>query len=355
MTVAEDQKLLRVALLWHGDRAARQNATLAEGRFSGVAEALRAVGVETEPAVYHDDFAEEVYTQLSGVDGVLVWVNPIEQGRDRSTLDAMLRRVAGQGIVVSAHPDTIQKMGTKEVLVRTQGMSWGCETHLYPSLQTLRETLPLHLKDGRPWVLKQYRGNGGNGVWKVERHPSDPALLRVRHALRGSVQQDMTLAAFLTLCEPYFAGAGRMIGQLYQERLPDGMVRCYLVRDKVAGFGHQAINALFPAPPGAPADDAPQPGPRLYHPPTAPEFQAIKAKMEGEWLPELCRTLDLDANTLPLLWDADFLFGPRDTMGKDTYVLCEINVSAVSPFPPEALQSLALANKERLLAARLAL
>jgi hypothetical protein len=39
-----------------------------------------------------------------------------------------------------------------------------------------------------------------------------------------------------------------MIDQAYQERLTEGMIRCYLVVDQVEGFGHQAINALFPRP-----------------------------------------------------------------------------------------------------------
>ena len=56
--------------------------------------------------------------------------------------------------------------------------------------------------------------------------------------------------------------------------------------------------------------------------------------------------------SLPLLWDADFLFGPKTASGEDTYVLCEINVSAVSPFPEEALKPLAKAAIERLLAYR---
>ena len=77
----------------------------------------------------------------------------------------------------------------------------------------------LRLEEGKPRVLKQYRGNGGNGVWKVEQHPSDPALVRVRHALRGSVEQDIPLDAFLTQCEAYFTGSGRLIDQAYQERL----------------------------------------------------------------------------------------------------------------------------------------
>jgi hypothetical protein len=314
----------------------------------GVAEALRAVGVDAEPAVYNDAFADEVRQQLSGVDGALVWVNPIEQGHDRTVLDALLRQVANAGVFVSAHPEIILMMGTKEVLFRTRDMSWGCDTYLYATVQEFREQLPHRLAEGKPRVLKQYRGNGGNGVWKVERHPSDPALVRVRHALRGSAEEDFSLDAFLAQCEAYFAGSGRIIDQAYQERLTEGMVRCYLVQDRVAGFGHQAINALYPAPPGAPASDAPAPGPRLYHPPTAPDFQPIKRKMEGEWLPALCQTLDVAPESLPMIWDADFLFGPKTASGEDTYVLCEINVSAVYPFPEAALEPLARATKERL-------
>jgi hypothetical protein len=97
-------------------------------------------------------------------------------------------------------------------------------------------------------VLKQYRGNGGNGVWRVE--VIEGTRLRVRHAQRGSSEEEMELDSFLTRCEPYFAGDGRMLDQPYQARLVDGMVRCYLVRDRVAGFGEQLINALFPALPG---------------------------------------------------------------------------------------------------------
>ncbi|MCW3096550.1 MAG: hypothetical protein JWL77_2168 [Chthonomonadaceae bacterium] len=346
MVVADTRP--RVALLWHGDREARNTSTLEGKHLHGVAEALRAVGIEAEPAVYCDEFADEVREQLSGLDGALVWVNPIEHGHDRTILDALLRHVADAGVFVSAHPDVIQKMGTKEVLFRTRDMSWGCDTHLYTTVQEFREQLPRRLAEGKPRVMKQYRGNGGNGVWKVERHPSAPTLVRVRHALRGNIEQDIPLDAFFVQCEAYFTGPGRIIDQPYQERLTNGMVRCYLVGDRVAGFGHQAINALFPAPSDGAPTDAPQPGPRLYYPPTTPDFQAIKRKMEEEWLVALCQTLDMEPQSLPLIWDADFLYGPRTASGEDTYVLCEINVSAVYPFPQEALESLARTTRERL-------
>jgi hypothetical protein len=52
-----------------------------------------------------------------------------------------------------------------------------------------------------------------------------------------------------------------VVDQARQARLAEGMVRGSPVRDRVAGFGQQAANALYPATAG---DPAPQPGPRLY-------------------------------------------------------------------------------------------
>jgi len=151
----------------------------------------------------------------------------------------------------------------------------------------------------------------------------------------------MSLEAFIAQCEPYFAGGEGMIDQIYQQQLADGMVRCYLVRDRVAGFGEQLVNALYPTAPGMAPSDAPQPGPRLYFPPTRPDFQRLKQKLEQEWLDELCRLIELTKSQLPVLWDADFLFGPKAADGHDTFVLCEINVSSVYPFPDDALVPLA--------------
>ena len=143
-----------------------------------------------------------------------------------------------------------------------------------------------------------------------------------------------------------------MIDQAYQSRLPEGTVRCYLVHDKVGGFGLEAINALYPAPAGAPAQAAPQPTPRLYHPPTLPQFQALKRQLEEGWVPALQALLDIKAEQLPVLWDCDFLLGPKNKAGDDTYVLCEINVSSVSPFPDSAVPMVAQAALARMQAAR---
>ena len=342
----------RIAILSPGSQEARQNATGASSRFSDLFNAFAARGIHAEPAIYHDDFREQVRQQLLQVDAVLVWVNPIEAGRDRSALNAMLRDVAAAGVFVSTHPDVIAKLGTKEVLYLTRRIGWGCETHLYLSMEQMVRELPLRLTTGQARVLKQNHGSSGNGVWKIQLSLTQPTdsnnsrpsavpqpetVVSVRHALRGCIEEDITLGEFYRRCEPYFAANGRMIEQVYQERLPEGMIRCYLVHDKVVGFGHQAINALFPAPPGTAPTEAPMPGPRLYHPPTMAAFQNLKTKLEQEWLPAAQRLLAIETERLPVLWDCDFLLGPKADNGEDTYVLCEINVSSVAPYPESAV------------------
>ena len=344
----------RVAIVFPASAVSGQSARIEDTRFARVAAALRDAGMAVEAVPYADEAAEAVRAQLLRADGVLVWINPIQDGRDRAVLDALLEDVAAAGVFVSAHPDTIRKMGTKEVLYRTRPMGWGCDTRLYATADALRAELPRCLAAGKPRVLKQVRGNGGDGVWKVEAASPDApdARLRVRHARRGSVEEEMPLDEFLRRCAPYFAGGGCMIDQAYQPRLTDGMVRCYLVGDRVAGFGEQQVNALYPALPGADPRTAPPPGPRLYYPPTRPDFQPLKARMETAWVAEMCRTLALDPARLPIIWDADFLYGPKDAAGADSYVLCEINVSSVYPFPDEALAPLAAAMRARLEARR---
>ncbi len=342
--MATDQ-IGRIALLWRGDRDARAKATPTNNRLSPVFEALAAVNVAAEPAVYSDEIVDEVRDQLLRVDGVLVWVDPISDGHDRSRLDRMLREVAAKGVWVSAHPDVILKMGVKEVLFRTRRLGWGTETNLYLTLDELKERLPLRLASG-PRVLKQNRGNGGIGTWKVElmadassKIGSD-TIVRVLHARRGSVEEDLPLSDFMTRCEQYFAGSGCMIDQPFQPRLPDGMIRCYMVRDKVVGFGHQLVKALMPSPLGT---EPAQPGPRIMYGASEPAFQDLRGKVEAEWTPSMMRLLDLDHASLPVIWDADFLYGPKTTFGEDTYVLCEINVSAVFPFPEQAVAKIAQA------------
>jgi hypothetical protein len=86
--------------------------------------------------------------------------------------------------------------------------------------------------------------------------------------------------------------------------------------------------------------------------PDTPGYQALRASVERDWIPGMKRLLDVNTYSLPVLWDADFLFGPKDATGADTYVLCEINVSAVWPYPTQASRKIAEATVARLAAAK---
>src|ERR1700761_8128816 len=143
MTIADKRK---IAVVWRGDAEARRNATPQNNRFFRVFEELAALGITANPAVFDESFADDVRAQLLTADGVLVWVDPLHEGKNRMVLDALLRDVAAHGPWVSAHPDTILKMGTKEVLYRTRHLGWGVDTHLYRTTDDFRAAFPARLQ-----------------------------------------------------------------------------------------------------------------------------------------------------------------------------------------------------------------
>ncbi len=332
----------RIAILSRGDEAERRSATPLTSRFKAVFAALADVGINAEPVIYEDDVVDAVRAQLATLDGVLVWVNPIHEGRNRANLDTLLREVAARGVWVSAHPDVILKMGTKEVLHRTRTMSWGCDTALYRMPEAMRAELPARLAAG-PRVIKRNRGNGGQGVWKVETLASrhNRPTVRVLEATKDA-SEELTLDEFLERCLEYFED-GCVIDQPFQARLSEGVVRCYMAGDRCAGFGHQKVKALVDA--SAARAEA---GPRLYTSNADPRFQRLRRFMEDEWAPQLTSLLTIPRRDLPMIWDADFMLGPARADGTDSYVLGEINVSSVFPMPDEAPAEIARRVADRL-------
>jgi hypothetical protein len=182
-------------------------------------------------------------------------------------------------------------------------------------------------------VLKRYRGNGGQGVWKVTLLQNELVSLQQATDRDGSTSQ-ATLAQFIASCETYFTGEGRLIDQPFQPRIVEGMVRSYFCADEVIGFARQF------APGNAQGTPNPKtfglPAAKTMFPPGEAQFAGLRQSLEHEWIPRMMTTLALERSQLPALWDADFLFGPKTADGKDTYVLCEINASCITPFPPEA-------------------
>ena len=135
-----------------------------------------------------------------------------------------------------------------------------------------------------------------------------------------------------------------MIDQPFQARLSEGVVRCYMAGDRCAGFGHQKVKALVDASAARAGS-----GPRIYTFNADPRFQRLRRLMEDEWTPQLTSLLDISPRDLPIIWDADFMLGPRGADGTDSYVLGEINVSSVFPIPDEAPAEIARRVADRLL------
>ena len=123
-----------------------------------------------------------------------------------------------------------------------------------------------------------------------------------------------------------------MIDQPFQARLSEGVVRCYMAGDRCAGFGQQKVKALV--------DWPRRPRRRWTTGFTLPtpnlRFQRLRRLMEDEWTAQLISLLDMAPRDLPMIWDADFMLGPKGADGTDSYVLGEINVSSVFPIPDGA-------------------
>ena len=330
-----------IAVLWRGDRSAEQAGIGSNERLRPVLDAFHALGATTEPIVYRDEIAASVLARLSSADGVLVWVDPIgKNGETRARLDALLRTVADRGVWVGSHPDVIDVIGTKDVLHRTRGVGWVDDVHRYRSLEELRDQLPGRLSS-RARVLKPHRGNGGIGVWKVERvagHPDGSVTfdtpVRVHEArVRDLQSETLRLGAFLDRCAGNFDDGGCVIDQPFQPRVAEGLIRVYLVTDEVVGFAIQGAGELL-AEPSAAERIMGLPSPKTMFPPDEPRFTRLRTQLEHDWLPALQQQLELATEKLPALWDLDFLLGPRDAHGHDTYVLCEINASCITPYPP---------------------
>jgi hypothetical protein len=155
----------------------------------GVLRALSELGGVPEAVVWADEMAEVTRERLLACSGVLVWVNPITNGRDRTVLDGVLREVAKAGVWVSAHPDVIDTIGTKEVLYRTRVLVG----RRRPNLSQRRDrstALNPGPADPRPIVLEAPSGHDGLGVWKIsliasEREPSLASIVSVTHAYDG--------------------------------------------------------------------------------------------------------------------------------------------------------------------------
>jgi hypothetical protein len=319
-------KLYRLALMWRGNWRAPEEPTNHASRLAPLVQAFAVLGVETTPVLYFDEEVEAARRAVLLCDGVMVWINPLQDGRDRAKVNALLRDVANEGVLVSAHPDAIGSMGTKEVLFQTRDLGWGVDVDIYRTHEEFALRFPVKLATAGARVLKPLRGNDGQGVTKVEL--AGPGQVRVQSA-SSDLLETLPFADLLPRLAGAFADGG-LIDQAFQTNVEAGMVRCYMSGDRVVGFSEQQPRARETRS-GAPAFG--MHSAKAMHDADAARFLDLRRLMEVDWTPSLMRTLGLAPDDLPALWDADFLWREAGAARPSPWALCEINVSSVLPFP----------------------
>ena len=207
---------------------------------------------------------------------------------------------------MSAHPDVVDKMGTKEVLYTTRTLGWGTDTQLYESAAQFRAEFPARLAADGTRVIKTSRGSGGRGVWKVRLLGDGrtslaglDAQVAVQHArVRDETTTAMTLGDFIVSCSPLFddwGGRGRLVDQAFCRAISRGIIRCYLVGDRVVGFARQFPDS------GRVETIMGLPSSKTMYGPDEREFSTLRAQVEKEWVPAMQARLGVATVDLPAL------------------------------------------------------
>lgn len=328
-------KTYSIALMIFGETNSTRNA-LTEDKYRNLAISFQEKGFDVNSVIYNDTIAAKLAKELRRYDAILVWVNPIEQGNDRKILDTLLTELSAHGCIVSAHPAIILKIGTKEILYATKEMEFGGDVNLFHSFEDFKERfLPTTGLRGTR-ILKQYRGNGGNGIFKIDMSAIKNNSIGITHAVSGDKERILSVEDFLEEIKSYFTHNSVLIDQEWNQNIINGMVRCYLSGDKVTGFGYQEVNALYPK---IETDSKSKlPSKRYYFSEHCGLFQDLKAIMENNWVPRIQEKFSIEKEMLPVIWDADFFINKINTENtNEKYSLCEINVSCVSPFPESSI------------------
>jgi glutathione synthase/RimK-type ligase-like ATP-grasp enzyme len=212
-------------------------------------------------------------------------------------LDTLLRSLAAKGIFVSADPEVIRKIGTKKVLYTTRHMDWGGDTDAYTDFNDFTRRFLSSVEERKVRILKQYRGNGGNGVFKVWFADTAKKLVSVVHALKAGEERILSQEDFHNEFKKYFDNDGILINQNWVSKITNGMVRCYLTGSKVSGFGYQESNALCPQSDGPDSNVRPT-SKRYYYSEHCGLFRDLRNIMESKWVPELQKIHEIEDNLM---------------------------------------------------------
>ncbi len=155
----------KIGIMLYGENGEEKNI-FSEPKYKLLAEKIIENNIMVETINYNDSISKQLFEKLIKYKAILVWVNPIEKNMNRKNLDDLLLKVSNEGIYVSTHPNTILKIGTKDVLKQTEKMSWSCNVNVFTTYKQFESGFIKSLEKYGTRILKPYRGNGSKGILK---------------------------------------------------------------------------------------------------------------------------------------------------------------------------------------------
>eukprot|EP00963_Diacronema_lutheri_P006088 scaffold516_cov307-Pavlova_lutheri.AAC.2 len=295
-----------------------------------ICNALIDMGWCSYPVFYSDKEAAHVEAELMAADGVVVRVNPaVYEGVTQGLLDEMLARLAERGVATMSHPETMKNMGSKMAIVKVNDLPFGMkDTFAYRDFDAWSSNFNKTIATG-PRVIKQNRGSQGEGIWVCNVKggasagvPDEGTVLELQEA-KDNHREEMSLGDFVRFCRQYLEGEdGLIVDQRFLPRIVEGEIRVNMIYDQAIEIVHKkcvdgGISATLAS--GAKY---------VRYSPADPNFAPLVALLKDN-LGKIMPALDLANVPLPLIWSVDFILGPKNIDGTDSYFLGEINCSCV--------------------------
>ncbi|MCP9757314.1 hypothetical protein EGI26_19305 [Lacihabitans sp. CCS-44] len=295
-----------------------------------IVNAIKKQGWDCEIIYFRDEWKSEIFDYVSAIfSGYISRINPGNLPKGEKIYLETLRALHKVGLAAMSHPDEMLNFGSKYFLLKLKNTPLvKNDTHAYFTIEEFRKKFPFALAQGER-VLKQNRGSTGVGIWKVQvwdnstvntigELPID-TLVKYTEA-KDNKSRIHTLDYFMKMCEKYIVGEqDLMVDMPFLPRIKEGEYRVLMIGDHPSYIIHKkpvATTGAFSATLFSGATYS-------YHSPI--EYIDL-ATLLIKSLPTI--KAELAMSQLPLIWTADFILDTNN-VGKDLYVLSEVNCSCV--------------------------
>ena len=295
-----------------------------------IVKAIKVKGWECEVIFFRDERQEVIFEYVKDkFDAYISRVNPGNLPHGEKIYFNTLRRLSDYGLVGMSTPDAMLNFGAKDALVKLADTDLvPNDTYAYYDIPTFKNTFPKSLSYGER-VLKQNRGNTGEGIWRVQIADSISfeqgdvipmnTKLKCTEVVDNHVEYK-TVKEFITFCEKYIVGEnGMLVDMRFMPRIKEGEIRILMVGNTPIFVVHKK-----------PADSEDAFSTTLFseakYTYSKPEEWQELVDMFNEELPSISEKLG--EFEIPLIWTADFVLD-WDKNHNDTYVLGKINCACV--------------------------